>query len=217
MALAIYDAEQAVDARKVAEDLLGATRQERIYIKRHANSLEQNNAGSLCWACQQCLWVNFSHIRHCAAPPCDGFNHHVRSQQQYERSFDKLKFNLINGLPIAAHFARMIGLECDHAADASYGDEGAALAHTLDPQSLPGAESYPELVLNPTVFFKGSFANKNKLKGRPTPDAKYNSHAKNARTEYRKRMNDETLTCVHRWHNDLGGTKLNPWDLGEKP
>ena len=48
------------------------------------------------------------------------------------------------------------------------------------------------------------------MKGNPTWDAKWNKCAKNARTKRRARHNDPTLTCVHRFHKDLGGTKFNP-------
>ena len=45
-------------------------------------------------------------------------------------------------------------------------------------------------------------------------DAKWNKCAKSARTKWRKRNNDDTLTCVDRFHRDLGDSELNdrrPW------
>ena len=45
-------------------------------------------------------------------------------------------------------------------------------------------------------------------------DAKWNKCAKSARTKWRKRMKDDTLTCVDRFHRDLGDSELNdrrPW------
>ena len=53
--------------------------------------------------------------------------------------------------------------------------------------------------------------NRNKVKGNPTLDAKWNKCANNARRKYRDRYEDQTLTCVHRWNNDLGGTEFNPY------
>ena len=44
--------------------------------------------------------------------------------------------------------------------------------------------------------------------------AKYNMCAKNARRKWRSRNNDDTLTCVHRFNNDLGNSEHNdrrPW------
>ena len=45
-------------------------------------------------------------------------------------------------------------------------------------------------------------------------DAKWNKCAKGARTKWRKRNNDNTLTCVDRFHRDLADSELNdrrPW------
>ena len=65
--------------------------------------------------------------------------------------------------------------------------------------------------MRPEVWYKCEFHNRNKVKGNPTLDAKWNKCAKNARRKYRDRYEDQTLTCVHRWNNDLGGSDFNPY------
>ena len=86
------------------------------------------------------------------------------------------------------------------------------LAMTIDPDTIPGAESYPEEVLRSVVVQKRDLEGRNKIKGNATFDAKWN--AKNARRKWRLRMKDDTVNCVHRFHNDLGNSERNdrrPW------
>ena len=134
--------------------------------------MEQYNIASGCWVCWKCLSINFSQARECIATHCAGFNHHVRSQQIHERNLKKIKYKLLKNLPLAAHFARFIGLECIDEVSRSYGDDGIRLAQTIDPSTSPGAQPFPEQTLQPIVVYKGDFQNIYKVSGRPTLDAR---------------------------------------------
>ena len=112
-------------------------------------------------------------------------------------------------MPIAAHFARLVTLTCEDEVTRSYGEEGKALALTSDPSRIPGAQPFPEDALQPVVTYKADLPGRNKVKGNPTMDARWNKCAKNARTKWRNRNNDQTLTCVHRFYNDLGDSARN--------
>ena len=162
-----------------------------------------------CWICQICLRINFQQSRKCAATKCPGFNHHVRGQRQHESNLKKIKSNLENGLPIAAHFARSVGLVCEEEVTRSYGEEGITLALTIDPARIPGAQSFPEDALQPVMMYKADLKGRNKVKGNPTVDARWNKCAKNARTKWRARNNEQTFTCVDRFYRDLGDSTRN--------
>ena len=101
----------------------------------------------------------------------------------------KIKFNLENGLPLVSHFARLVGLKCEDEVTRSYGEEGKTLALTLDPSRIPGAQPFPEDALQPVVTYKADLPGRNKVKGNPTMDARWNKCAKNARTKWRNRNN----------------------------
>ena len=89
-----------------------ATRQERRWIKRTANEMEQHFAAYGAWVCEWCLIWKFPQSRGCRATRCPGTTHHVKQQRVHEKNLVKLKYNLEHGFPIASHFARMIGLPC---------------------------------------------------------------------------------------------------------
>ena len=132
---------------RIASNLFHATGQEKRWIKRTAEFLEQWQLSNGCWVCQFCLRINFQQTRKCTATKCPGENHHVVGQRQHERNIKKIRFNLMRRLPIVSHFARMVGLRCDDEVTRSYGDEGVALALTIDPSTILGAQSYPKNAL----------------------------------------------------------------------
>ena len=108
----------------------------------------------------------------------------------------------------------MLGLQCDDENFKSYGDEGKTLAALIDPETIPGSEPFPESAFQPVVVQKCDLVGKKKMKGNPSRDCEYNRCVKNARTKLRKRNNNDTLTCVDRWHKDLGQSDSNdmrPW------
>ena len=78
------------------------------------------------------------------ATGCPGKNHHVRQQRQHERNLKKIKFNLEKDLPVASHFERMVGLICEDEVTRIYGEWGNMLAVTINPDTILGAESFPE-------------------------------------------------------------------------
>ena len=94
--------------------------------------------------CEWCLNWNFPESRCCRGTRCPGVNHHVKQQRFHEKSLRKVKYNLERGFPIAAHYARMLGLQCDDENFKSYGDEGKALATSIDPETIPGSEPFPD-------------------------------------------------------------------------
>lgn len=148
------------------------------------------------------------------ATRCPGKNHHVRQQRQRERNIEKIKFSLERDFPVAAHFARMVGLTCEDEVTRSYGEEGKTLAASINPETIPGAEPFPENIFQPIVMHKRDLERRNKITGNSTMDAKWNKCAKSARIKWRKRNNDDTLTFVDRFHRDLGDSELNdrrPW------
>ena len=197
---------------RLAHQIALATKQEKQWIKRTANEMEKYHVTNGSWVCEVCLQQNFQGTRECLVAKCLGRNHHVRQQREHERNLARIKSN--NDLPIAAHFARLVGLICEDEVTRSYGDEGRRLAVTIDPDTIPGAESYPEEVVRPVVVQKRDLEGRNNIKGNATIDAKWNMCAKNARRKWRLRMKDDTVNCVHRFHNDLGNSERNdrrPW------
>ena len=123
-------------------------------MKRTAVYMERWHISNGCWVCQICLRINFQQSRECQAQRSPGFNHHVRGQQQHESNLRKIKFNSENGLPIAAHFARLVSLTCEDEVTRSYGDEGIALALTIDPSRISGAQPFLEEGLQPVMTYK---------------------------------------------------------------
>ena len=88
------------------------------------------------------------------------------------------------------------------------------MAASIDPKTIPGSEPFLESAFQPIVIQKRDLLCRNKIKGNPSKDAEYNKCAKNARIKWRKRNNDDTLTCVDRWRRDLGQSDSNdmrPW------
>ena len=202
------------DQIRVAHEFSLATEQEKVWIKRTANQMEQFFAAFGAWVCEVCLRWNFEGTRACMATKCPGKNHHVTQQRQHERNIKKIKWNLERDFPVVAHFARMVGLTCEDQVTRSYGEVGKTLAASLNPDTLPGAEPFPENVFQPIVMQKRDLEGRNKIKGNPSMDARWNKCAKSARIKWRKRNNDDTLTCVDRFNRDLGDSELNdrrPW------
>ena len=56
----------------------------------------------------------------------------------------------------------MLGLQCDDENFKSYGDEGKALAASIDPETIPGSEPFPESAFQPVVVQNVTYSVKTK-------------------------------------------------------